>query len=236
LRSSSLLGANVTVPHKVEVLRLIDRPDALAELVGAVNTITNRDGLLYGTNTDVHGVLQSLEDAGVDVEGRSVLLIGAGGAARAVVVAMREGRAGALTIANRTEARAHDVASAAGDELPVTVCPLAPSAASFREAMARAELVIHSTSLGMRNGPDEQATAVPAELFRAGQTAFDLVYAPERTPFLQAAERAGARTVGGLSMLVHQGAESFRLWTGQQPPLDVMFEAARAASAASLGA
>ncbi|MDP6604630.1 MAG: shikimate dehydrogenase [Dehalococcoidia bacterium] len=230
LRSAGLLGANITVPHKVEALRLIDRPDALAELVGAVNTITNRDGLLYGTNTDVHGVLQSLEDGGVEIAGRTVLLIGAGGAARAVVVAMRQGRAGALTIANRTEARAHDVASAAGDELPVAVCPLDPSTTPFQEAMARSELVIHSTSLGMRNGPDEQATAVPAELFRAGQTAFDLVYTPERTPFLQAAERAGARTIGGLSMLVHQGAESFRLWTGEQPPLDVMFEAARTAS------
>lgn len=230
LRSADLLGANVTVPHKVEALRLIDRPDPLAELVGAVNTITNRDGLLYGANTDVHGVLRALADGGVEVEGRDVLLIGAGGAARAVVVAMREGRARAVTVANRTERRARDLASAAGEALPVSVCPLEPSAAPFREAMARAELVIHSTPLGMRNGPDEQATAVPAELFRAGQTAFDLVYAPERTPFLKAAERAGARTVGGLSMLVHQGAESFRLWTGQEPPLDVMFDAARSAS------
>ena len=95
--------------------------------------------------------------------------------------------------------------------------------------MSAAELVIHSTSLGMRHGPDERATPVPANLFHPGQVAFDLVYVPERTPFIEAAERGGARAVGGLSMLVHQGAEAFRLWTGVDPPLDVMAQAAREA-------
>jgi len=89
-------------------------------------------------------------------------------------------------------------------------------------------VVIQSTSLGMLHGPDEAATPIPSELFRRWQVALDLVYVPERTPFLKAAEQAGAVAVGGLAMLVHQGAESFRLWTGQEPPLPVMFEAARA--------
>jgi shikimate dehydrogenase len=234
LRSGDMLGANVTVPHKVAVAGLVDRPDPLAELVGAVNTIVRRDGLLYATNTDVDGVLRAIEEAGVTVRGSDVLLVGAGGAARAVVVAMQQGGAASLTIANRTLEKALQLVAVAGADLPVQVCPLDPSsdAASeaLRGAMARAELVIHSTSLGMRHGPDEQATPVPPELFRAEQTAFDLVYAPERTPFLNAAERAGARTIGGLSMLVHQGAESFRLWTGEAPPIDVMFAAARSAA------
>jgi shikimate dehydrogenase len=234
LRSGDMLGANVTVPHKVAVAGLVDRPDPLAELVGAVNTIVRRDGLLYATNTDVDGVLRAIEEAGVTVRGSDVLLVGAGGAARAVVVAMQQGGAASLTIANRTLEKALQLVAVAGADLPVQVCPLdlSSDAASeaLRGAMARAELVIHSTSLGMRHGPDEQATPVPPELFRAEQTAFDLVYAPERTPFLNAAERAGARTIGGLSMLVHQGAESFRLWTGEAPPIDVMFAAARSAA------
>ena len=220
LRSGGMLGANVTVPHKVAVAGLVDRPDPLAELAGAVNTIVRRDGLLYATNTDVAGVLRAIEEAGITVRGSNVLLVGAGGVARAVVVAMQQGGAASLTIANRTLEKARQLVAVAGADLAVQVCPLDPTsdaaAEALRAPMSRAELVIHSTSLGMRHGPDEQATPVPPELFRAEQTAFDLVY---------------ARTIGGLSMLIHQGAESFRLWTGEAPPLDVMFAAARSAAA-----
>ena len=147
--------------------------------------------------------------------------------ARAVVVAMREGGAGALTVANRTEAKARALTDVGGDDLPVDVSALDPASPSLRAAMDAASLVVNSTSLGMRHGPDEEATPLPAELFHSGQAAFDLVYAPERTPFLGAAEQGGARPIGGLAMLIHQGAEAFRLWTGQEPPLDVMFAAVR---------
>ena len=231
LRSAGLLGANVTVPHKVEVRRLVDRPDAIVERVGAVNTIVRRDGQLHATNTDVAGILRALEGAEVELGGQRVVLNGAGGAARAVVVAMRMAGASTLTVANRSRERAEALVTLGGDELSMAVCPLDEGDEAFREALARASVVIHSTTLGMRHGPDEGATPVPASLFHAGQVAFDLVYVPERTPFLAAAERARARTVGGLAMLVHQGAEGFRLWTGYEPPVDVMFAAARAALA-----
>jgi shikimate dehydrogenase len=227
LRAAGMLGANVTVPHKVAVMDMLDAVDSLAERVGAVNTIVQRDGALHGTNTDVHGVLTALRDADVDIRGSRVVLFGAGGAARAVVVAMCEGGASALTIANRTEAKAQALADSSGDDLPIDVCVLDSTSSSLRAAMDAASLVINSTSLGMRHGPDEEATPLPAELFHSGQTAFDLVYAPERTPFLGAAEQGGARSIGGLAMLIHQGAEAFRLWTGQEPPLDVMFAAVR---------
>jgi shikimate dehydrogenase len=232
LRSATLLGANVTVPHKVAMLRFIDRPDANVERVGALNTIVRRDSRLHATNTDVPGILRALEAAGVDPRGMRVLVLGAGGAARAVVVAMRQAGASALTIANRTPERARALVSLGGADLRVATCALDAADPGFASAMEAADLVVHSTSLGMRHGPDEQATPVPAELFHAGQVAFDLVYVPERTPFLRAAEAGGAQPVGGLAMLVHQGAESFRLWTGQAPPLEVMFEAARSALAA----
>lgn len=229
LRSRDLLGANVTVPLKQEALRLIDRPDALAERIGAVNTIVNAGGVLEATNTDVAGVLRSLEDGGVDLAGANVVLIGAGGAARAIVVAMREGGAARVTIANRTAARARALVPLGGEDLELRVIPLDHASEQLRAAMQSARLVVQATSLGMRDGPDEDASPLPAELFHAGQAALDIVYVPEQTPFLRAARQGGALPLGGLSMLVHQGAESFRRWTGQPPPLDVMFDAARAA-------
>ena len=228
LRAADVLGANVTVPHKVELLRRADEVDDLAAEVGAVNTIVPREGRLHGANTDVAGVLRTLADAGVEVAGGEVVLIGAGGAARAVVVAMRAEGATRLTIANRTPGNAEALTGLGGDELEVRIAPLDPGSPLLREAMERARLVIHSTTLGMWHGPDESATPIPAELFVAGQAALDLVYIPERTPFLRAAEAAGAQPIGGLGMLVHQGAESFRMWTGLEPPVEVMFAAARA--------
>ncbi len=232
LRSGDLMGANVTVPHKVAAMRLVDRPDALAERVGALNTIVHRNGLLEATNTDVTGILRALESADVEVRGAEVLLVGAGGAARAVVVAMRQAGAARVVVANRTPERAAALALLGGTDLDLRYVPLDITDATFRSAAGRARVIVQSTSLGMRHGPDERANPVPGELMHSGQVAFDLVYVPEETPFLRAAAEAGARPVGGLAMLVHQGAEAFRLWTGAPPPLDVMFEAARAALAA----
>ena len=231
LRAGDVLGANVTVPHKVEMLERADEVGALAGQVGAVNTIVPREGRLHGANTDVAGVLRTLADAGVDVAGAEVVLIGAGGAARAVVVALRAEGAVRLTIANRTPANAASLTDLGGDGMEVRIAPLDATSPRLRDAMARARLVIHSTTLGMRHGPDESATPIPAELFVAGQAALDLVYVPERTPFLRAADAAGAQPIGGLGMLVYQGAESLRMWTGLEPPTEVMFAAARAALA-----
>jgi len=232
LRSGSVLGANVTVPHKIAVLRLIDRPDALAERVGAVNTIVRADGLLRATNTDVIGVLRALADAGAIVAGARVVVLGAGGAARGVVVAMREGRAAHVTIANRTPARAQALVALGGDELPIAVCALDATAAPLRDAMRTADVVIQATSLGLPHSPGADASPVPAELFVRDQIALDLVYGREPTPFMRAAASAGARASDGLAMLVHQGAASFALWTGFEAPLDVMFTEARAAVSA----
>lgn len=236
LRSRSALGANVTVPHKVAVMRLIDRPDSMVEFVGAVNTIVNRDGQLHATNTDVAGILNALTGVDVELQGSNVVILGAGGAARAAVVAMRRAGVARVTIANRTEARAQELVALGGADLDVRTCPLDLESERLRVSVTAARLIIQCTALGMRHGPDERATPIPAGMMRSGQLAFDLVYTPERTPFLEAAERAGAQTMGGLAMLVHQGAAAFELWTGHEPPLAVMFEAARAALDSSAGA
>ena len=231
LRSGDLLGANVTVPHKVAVMRLVDRPDALAERVGAVNTVVNRNGVLEATNTDVAGILRTFEGAEVPLAGKQIALIGAGGAARAVVVAMRQAGAARVTVINRTQARAEELAPLAGDELDLRFAPLDASDATFRSSLRNADVVVQSTSVGMRHGPGEGQSPVPSGAIGAGQVAFDLVYVPEETPFLQDAAAHGAVAIGGLDMLVHQGAASFQLWTGMAAPLEVMFQAARAALA-----
>ena len=231
LRSGDVLGANLTVPHKVAAMRLVDRPDALVERVGALNTIINRGGLLHATNTDVAGITGALREAGIEAGGKDVVLLGAGGAARAVVVAMRTAGAKRVTIANRTAANAHALAIVGGPDLDMRYAPLDVADATFRRAVSEAQIVIQSTSMGMLHGPAEGDSPVPAELFSPGQVAFDLVYVPEETPFLRASAAAGATTVGGLMMLIHQGAEAFRLWLGQEPPIDVMVRAARQALA-----
>lgn len=236
LRSRDLLGANVTVPHKVAVMRLLDQPDSLVEFVGAVNTIVNRDGRLHATNTDVTGILNALSEVDVELAGANVVVLGAGGAARAVVVAMRRAGVARVTIANRTEARAEELVALGGADLDVRTCPLDLDSERLRVAVTAARLVVQTTSLGMRHGPDEHATPIPARMMRQGQLAFDLVYTPAETPFLRAAAQGGAQTLGGLAMLVHQGAAAFQLWTGREPPLRVMFEAARVALDASSGA
>ncbi len=230
-RSGDVLGGNVTVPHKVAAMRLVDRPDAMVERVGALNTIINRAGLLHATNTDVAGITNALREAGVEAGGADIVLIGAGGAARAVVVAMRSAGAARITIANRTAANAHALAVIGGSDLDMRYVPLDEDDAAFRLAVSRARIVIQSTSMGMLHGPAEGVSPVPAAWFSPGQVAFDLVYVPEETPFLRAAASAGATTVGGLMMLIHQGAEAFRLWLGQEPPVEIMVRAARQALA-----
>ena len=230
LRSGDLLGANVTVPHKVEALRLVDRLDAAAEEAGAINVIVNRLGQLHATNTDAHGIARALEAARVEVRGARVLLVGAGGAARAAILALRQGGAERVTIVNRTPDRAADLEPLGGG-LDLRFAPLDPSDATFRGAARSARIIIQSTSVGMHHGPAEGESPVPAAWLGADHVAFDLVYTPQETPFLRDAKRAGAQTIGGIEMLVHQGAEAFRLWTGQEAPVEVMYAAAREALA-----
>ncbi len=220
LREPDCLGANVTIPHKQAVLSLLDEVAPLAAEIGAVNTIVNDDGRLTGHNTDGGGFVAALQEAGFAPAGNSFLLVGAGGAARGIAFALRHAGAGALAITNRTAARAQALADAVGAETAPFDAPPAPY-----------DCVVNCTSAGMHGSgaedtlPCDPAAADPATLI------VDIVYAPEETPLLRAAHEAGLRTLGGLPMLIHQGALAFELWTGRPAPLDAMREAARAALA-----
>lgn len=230
LRGGEYLGANVTVPHKVEVMAHLDEVDELARLIGAVNTIVKRGNRLAGHNTDAGGFVEALrQSGGFDARGKRALLLGAGGAARAAAFALvREGASG-LVIANRTLERAAALAEELGGrEREVAAIPL-HDAAAIGEAAATADLVVNSTTIGMRHTPEQDDSPLPDGVLRRGCVVYDMVYNPARTPLLAQAELAGATAVGGLSMLIHQGAAAFELWTGKRAPVGVMAAAAERA-------
>ena len=231
LRDDGYLGANVTVPHKERIRSYLDDLQPLARTLGAVNTIVKEDGRLVGYNTDAHGLMEALrKDGGCDPRGLSVLVLGAGGAARAAVFALVDAGVASLTIANRTLARAESLASQfEAASAGVKVVPLEEPA--LAGVCNKADLIVNTTSMGMRHGIAERETPLKASTIRAQSLVYDLVYNPAETPLLVEAKAAGAKTLGGLPMLVYQGAASFELWTGRPPPVDVMFEAARRALA-----
>ncbi|MFZ5645754.1 MAG: shikimate dehydrogenase [Bacillota bacterium] len=234
VRSLNLAGVNVTVPHKQAVVDFLDDLSPAARLSGAVNTIVNSGGVLKGHNTDGEGFVMSLrEEAGDACTKGSALIIGAGGSARAVAVALALNGAREIIIANRTEDRAMDLCGLLKNKtrcdssflcwsgLPV------PGAREYRDwesVMERVSLVVQTTSLGMHPAKDNEPP-LPYELIRPGQVAVDLVYNPPVTGFMEKCGDAGARTYNGIGMLLHQGAIAFELWTGRPAPVDVMREA-----------
>lgn len=229
LRGDNYLGANVTVPHKQAVMEYLDEIDDLAARIGAVNTIVNRDGRLIGSNTDALGFINSLRsEAGVSADGLNVALIGAGGAARAAAYALADEGAGSLAIANRTVERAESL-SAEIRRAGVQTAAFGIADPDFLSACQRSNLIVNSTSVGMLHGPAEGRSPIPASAIPPGCVVYDMVYNPPKTPLLADAEEAGAKAVGGLPMLVYQGAAAWTRWTGREAPVKAMFDAAKEA-------
>ena len=229
LRSDEVTGINVTVPHKEAVMPFLDEIDEWAAEAGAVNTIVNRSGQLSGFNTDGYGFLRALRESGeFDPAGKTALILGAGGSARGVVQALLRADIGSLAIANRTLARAETLADLANSR-GVAAQPMSLPSSELGEAASSADLIVNCTSLGMRHGPDEAASPLSGDEIPSTALVYDLVYNPMLTPLLRAAERAGAKTLGGISMLVYQGAASFEIWLERPAPVEVMMDAALAA-------
>ncbi|MCE5237251.1 shikimate dehydrogenase [bacterium] len=231
VRGLDLAGLNVTIPHKPAVLPYLDELGPEAQTLGVANTIINREGRLTGRNTDGEGFLRSLREIGGDVAGQPVTLIGAGGSARSVALAVCQAGAARLTIVNRTLERAEALAEmlrtiiGAGEASRATeVCAVALEAPEAEAAVSGAGVVIDSTAVGMYPHHDV-APVVPEGWLRPGMIVADLTYNPRQTVLLRAAARQGARTLDGTGMLVHQGALSFEYWTGQPAPVEVMRQA-----------
>lgn len=225
IRGLGLVGANVTIPHKAAVLPYLDEATPEVWLLQAANTILNDDGYLRGENTDVEGFRRSVVEAGGSLADRPVLVIGAGGSARAVALAAVQDGSTSVTIANRSLDRAEALAAllepvAAG--LPLRA--LALSDPETPAAVREAQVIVDCTSVGMYPR-HEVPPVVPAEWLHPGQLVCDLTYNPRRTPLLRAAQLAGATPLEGTGMLVHQGALALEKWTGKPAPVEVMRKA-----------
>ncbi len=222
IRALNLVGVNVTVPHKEKILRYLDELSPAASLYRAVNTVINRHGTLYGENTDGQGFLRSLAERKRSVRDREVVLIGAGGAARAVLVALIQAGSAQITIVNRTPAHAKKLIRAYHELGPTQLVSAPLNALQDPTRLKRAALVVNSIPLGLHDDtfPALDYGATPRRcLF------YDLVYGPQPTPFLQCALHAQRTTLDGRRMLLHQGALAFELWTGYPAPLRVMSSA-----------
>jgi shikimate dehydrogenase len=238
LRKPQNIGANVTVPYKEKVLPLLDEVDELAGLIGAVNTITKRGDKLLGFNTDAYGFMEALEKEGhFNPEGKRVVMLGAGGVARAVGLVLVQkkvasvaitdgifGRAGALT---ENLVKFIKTVPASPGNLNAEVSAFVWERVSSPGTFSDCDLIVHCTTIGMKHSPQEGLSPLSLEVIPKGVLVYDLVYNPWPTPLLRLAQEAGANVLGGLPMLVYQGAASFELWIDKKAPVDIMFNRAK---------
>ena len=225
LRGLGFRGANVTVPHKLAVMEALDEVMPEAQAIGAVNTIINHDGRLIGHNTDGVGFLRALREGDFEPQGCRALLIGAGGASRAMLHALLTEQV-QLTIANRTQKKADALAEEFATHFKVSINTLAlDDTDALQQALNQADLLVNATTVGMY--PHINTMPLPDNThFHAGLTVYDAVYNPLETKLLAQVRAAGAKGIDGLGMLVHQGAVAFTLWTGEEAPVEIMRAAA----------
>jgi len=214
-------GASVTIPHKVAAVPFLDSIDPTARHIGAINTIVATDGILTGYNTDATGALRAMGESGTTLKGRQVVILGSGGAARAIAFALGTDagidRLSLLGIdSEERRVLARDLQSKTG----MNVQESSFDESTLRKILPEADVLIHCTPMGM--SPKVHETSVPAALLHTRLTVMDIVYNPRDTRLLQDAKAAGCRTIPGLEMFLHQAAAQFELWTNQPAPIDVM--------------
>lgn len=225
-RAPGFIASCVTLPHKQAVIPMIDGLADTAKAVGAVNWIVNNGGKLVGHNTDAAGFYRALTElGGFKVAGCNAVVLGAGGAARAIVYSLVSAGVGRLTIANRTLERAEALAREFSTDTDAEVSAVAMTSDALSAVAPNVDLWVNTTSVGMAGGPAPDQSPIDASLIRNGQTGYDAVYAPAETPFLRAIKDAGGTALGGLTMLVLQGAVGFELATGKPAPVTEMFTA-----------
>lgn len=224
MREPNVRGASVTIPHKVSVMKHLDEVDQEASRIGAVNTVVYEVGRLKGYNTDGVGAMRALEEAYGALDGANAVIVGAGGAARAIGYGLST-QVEELSILNRTTSRAVDLAKGLSmlPECRASISVLPLRRAHLRDALEDADILVNTTPLGMTPNVDD--TPVDGNLIKQDLLVFDSVYNPLKTRLLREAEKAGAKTLSGLRMLVYQGAAAFELWTGRQAPEKLMIKA-----------
>ena len=223
VRAFGMRGINLTIPHKIAVMKYLDSIADDAKVIGAVNTVVNREGKLHGENTDGKGFITSLTQEGkTSIPGKRIVILGAGGAARAIAVELALRGAGEITIVNRGRER--------GQDLTRTIAAHSATRASYvawngiLKIPESTDILINATSIGLFPNIDEKPL-IDYDTIRSAMVVCDVIPNPPRTPFLKEAEKRGATAIDGLGMLVNQGAIGFTLWTGRDAPVEVMREA-----------
>ncbi|UCD59298.1 MAG: shikimate dehydrogenase [Candidatus Hydrogenedentota bacterium] len=214
-------GLSVTIPHKSSIMQHLDHIDKVTRNIGSVNTVVKEGDVLKGTSSDGPGAFKALNDYGVELAGRQVLVLGSGGAARAITftLAMSE-RPPEISVLGIIPEELERLVSDLKDKTPACVSGTVLDTESIRGGLAKAEIIIHCTPVGMH--PKTEDTLVPREMLRREQVVFDIVYTPRKTRLLKEAESVGCVTIPGLEMFVNQAVVQFELWTGQRAPADVM--------------
>lgn len=219
VKAFNMKGINITIPHKVKVLDYLDELSEAASIIGAVNMIVNKDGKLYGENTDGKGYLKSVTDAGVSVKGKTITVLGAGGAARAISVECALAGAKKIYIAN--------IIRDQGEELAELIRTKTKADAEFImwdqaiDIPADTEILSNATSVGLYPNTDQKPN-INYDTVKNSMVVTDVIFNDPHSLFLQEAEKRGAKTINGLGMLVNQGALNFTMWTGAEAPVDVM--------------
>ena len=226
LRQSNTLGANVTIPYKELVYNMVDELDETALQIGAINTIVNNSGVLKGYNTDITGFIRSLKEvASFLPSGKNVLILGAGGAARAAIFGLLNENVNSITVANRTEGRAVKMLDDFGVNKEIFKT-MSIYDKNLTQVSLNSDLIINATSVGMQHSEMEDETLLSAHQIPRNCVVYDIVYNPLLTPLLKNAQIAGAEIMQGLWMLIFQGVDSFELWTGKSAPVQKMYKKA----------
>ncbi|MFX0162116.1 MAG: shikimate dehydrogenase [Candidatus Hodarchaeota archaeon] len=218
-KALNFCGFNVTIPHKEECIKYLDEIDETALKIGAVNCVVNENGILKGYNTDGIGALRVVTEGGFELDGKKITILGAGGAARAIVFTFAK-LASKINILNRTFPKAKKLVEDVLRTAKILIIAKKLSYENLKESILEAELLVNTTSVGMC--PKTEETIVPQELLHGKLTVFDAVYNPPETRLLREAKSIGAKTIDGIDMLVYQGAEAFEKWTGKKAPIQVM--------------
>jgi len=219
VRYNKITGASVTLPHKENIIPFLDELTKEANLLESVNTIYVKNGRVVGHNTDGIGFLKAFEEAGVKIVGKRVILLGAGGAAKAIAFTLALNEVSKLVIINRRKKNADNIAKKIEEKTNVIV--QTASLESLKTMLKDADIIINATSVGMKGLMDNQ-TLINADLINSKMTVMDIVYNPRVTMFLKEAEKSGAKTIDGTGMFVHQGTEQFKIFTGRKPPIAIM--------------
>lgn len=226
LRQSNTLGANVTIPYKELAYNMVDELDETALQIGAINTIVNNSGVLKGYNTDITGFIRSLKEvASFSPSGKNVLILGAGGAARAAIFGLLNENVNSITVANRTEGRAVKMLDDFGVNKEIFKT-MSIYDENLTQVSLNSDLIINATSVGMQHSEMEDQSLLSAHQIPRNCVVYDIVYNPLLTPLLKNAQIAGAEIMQGLWMLIFQGVDSFELWTGKSAPIQKMYKKA----------